>query len=54
MALRLARRYLHDGRANSIEQAIELHAGEAARSRDAFRALSGSDRRDLLSFLRTL
>jgi CxxC motif-containing protein (DUF1111 family) len=54
MALRLARRYLHDGRASSIEQAVELHGGEATRSRDAFRALSGSDRRALLRFLSTL
>lgn len=54
MALRLVRRYLHDGRASSIEQAVELHGGEAARSRDAFRALSGADRRALLRFLGTL
>lgn len=54
MALRLARRYLHDGRASSIEEAVELHGGEAARSRDAFRALSGSDRAALLRFLSTL
>lgn len=54
MALRLVRRYLHDGRASSIEEAVELHGGEAARSRDAFRALSGSDRRALLRFLGTL
>jgi CxxC motif-containing protein (DUF1111 family) len=54
MALRLARRYLHDGRAGSIEQAVELHAGEGARSRDAFGALSGSDRKALLKFLGTL
>ena len=53
-ALRLVRRYLHDGRAGSIEQAVELHGGEAARSRDAFRALTGSDRRALLRFLGTL
>jgi CxxC motif-containing protein (DUF1111 family) len=54
MALRLARRYLHDGRASSIEEAVRLHGGEAARSRDAFRALSGSDRMALLRFLSTL
>ncbi len=54
MALRLARRYLHDGRATSIEQAVELHGGEGARSRDGFRGLSGSDRRALLKFLGTL
>ncbi len=54
MALRLARRYLHDGRASTIEQAVELHTGEAAVSRDGFGALSGSDRRALLKFLGTL
>ena len=54
MGLRLVRRYLHDGRATSIEQAVDLHAGEAARSRDAFRALSGSDRTALVRFLRSL
>jgi CxxC motif-containing protein (DUF1111 family) len=54
MAVRLARRYLHDGRAGSIEQAVELHAGEGAHSRDAFGALSGSDRKALLKFLGTL
>lgn len=54
MALRLARRYVHDGRASSIEEAVEQHGGEAARSRDAFRALSASDRRTLLRFLGTL
>jgi CxxC motif-containing protein (DUF1111 family) len=54
MGLRLVRRYLHDGRASSIEQAVELHGGEAARSRDAFRALPESDRRALIGFLNTL
>lgn len=54
MGLRLARRYLHDGRATSIEQAVESHGGEATRSRDAFRELSASDRRALLRFLGSL
>ena len=54
MGLHLARRYLHDGRASSIEQAVELHGGEAARSRDAFRALSGSEKSALIRFLGTL
>lgn len=54
MALRLARRYLHDGRANSIEQAVQLHGGEAAHSRDGFRALSESNRKALLKFLAAL
>ncbi len=54
VALRLARRYLHDGRASSIEQAIRLHGGEASRSREAFGALSQSDRKALLKFLASL
>lgn len=54
MALRLARRYLHDGRASSIEAAVQLHGGEASRSRDAFRALSPSDRRAVIRFLGAL
>jgi CxxC motif-containing protein (DUF1111 family) len=54
VALRLARRYLHDGRASSIEQAIRLHGGEATQSRDAFAALSESDRKALLRFLESL
>lgn len=54
VALRLARRYLHDGRAGSIEQAIRLHGGEATRSRDAFAALSESDRKALVGFLESL
>jgi CxxC motif-containing protein (DUF1111 family) len=54
VALRLARRYLHDGRASSIEQAVRLHGGEATKSRDAFAALSESDRKALLTFLESL
>lgn len=54
MGLRLARRFLHDGRATAIEEAIQLHGGEAARSRDAFAALSTRDREALLAFLRSL
>jgi CxxC motif-containing protein (DUF1111 family) len=45
---------LHDGRAHSIEQAIQLHGGEAATSAARFNALSGSDRTALLTFLRSL
>ena len=54
MALRLAKRYLHDGRARTVEEAVTLHAGEGARSSEAFRRLSGSDRRAVLRFLGTL
>ena len=45
---------LHDGRARSIEEAILLHGGEAARSRNAYEALSSSEKEDLLQFLHAL
>ena len=45
---------MHDGRATSIQQAIELHGGEGAGSRSAFSALSSSDRARLISFLESL
>ena len=46
--------FLHDGRAQRIEDAIGYHGGEAAASRAAFRALSGGERMDLIRFLQTL
>ncbi|HEX9886086.1 MAG TPA: di-heme oxidoredictase family protein [Longimicrobiales bacterium] len=46
--------YLHDGRASTLSEAIELHGGEAAASRDAFRSLSPEERARLLRFLRSL
>ncbi len=42
---------LHDGRARSVEEAIELHGGEAAQAADAFRALGADDRAALLDFV---
>jgi CxxC motif-containing protein (DUF1111 family) len=54
MGLRFATRFLHDGRATTIEDAIRLHGGEGRASRDAFAALSTRDRAALLAFLRTL
>ena len=38
-------RFLHDGRAQSLEAAILAHGGEARRARQRFRALSAADRR---------
>ena len=43
--------FLHDGRAPSIEAAIELHAGEAAGARDRFLGLSLQERAALLRFV---
>jgi CxxC motif-containing protein (DUF1111 family) len=45
---------LHDGRAKSIQEAIELHGGEALQSRGNFVQLNESDKKALLSFLRSL
>lgn len=45
---------LHDGRARSIEQAIQLHGGEAAKSKDAFNELSIQEQEALLIFLESL
>lgn len=47
-------RFLHDGRARDLEEAILWHGGEADASRRAFEALSAADRRALLTFLASL
>ncbi|MBU3682573.1 MAG: c-type cytochrome [Phycisphaerales bacterium] len=47
-------RYLHDGRARSLEEAVLWHGGEAQRSRDAFVAMPEEERRALLAFLASL
>ncbi len=44
-------RYLHDGRARSIEEAILWHGGEAAKSQHAYTNLSKEQRQQLLAFL---
>ena len=54
MGLRLATQFLHDGRAKTPEQAIELHGGEGSKSRDLFRALPAADQAALVAFLKTL
>src|SRR5262245_30541198 len=42
---------LHDGRARSVEEAIQLHGGEAQAARDAFVALTADERAALLDFV---
>lgn len=54
MGLGLRERFLHDGRASSVEEAVRLHAGEAAGARDRFGALSAEERHMLLKFLASL
>lgn len=46
--------YLHDGRAETVEQAILWHDGEARTAQQAYRALSANDRDALLAFLDSL
>ena len=45
---------LHDGRANSIEEAIRLHGGEGNFSRENFESLTDSDKSNLIKFLESL
>ncbi|MBL4797512.1 MAG: thiol oxidoreductase [Oleispira sp.] len=47
-------RFLHDGRAETIEQAISWHGGEALRSRQKFDALALSKKQSMLEFLRSI
>ena len=46
--------YMHDGRASTVEAAVRRHAGEAARSAEAFAALPVAEREALLRFLDAL
>ena len=52
--LRHRSRFLHDGRAASVEEAVLAHGGEAARARAAFHDLIERDRADLVRFLLSL
>ncbi len=45
---------LHDGRATTIQQAIELHGGEAMQSRTQFTQLNPSEKQQLIKFLESL
>jgi len=47
-------RFLHDGRARSLTEAIVWHGGEARNSRDAFAKLSQQDRARLVAFVKSL
>ena len=46
--------YMHDGRALTLEQAIQLHGGQGARAARNFAALSPAAQGQLIAFLRTL
>ncbi len=47
-------RFLHDGRARNLEEAILWHGGEGEASREAFKAMGKADRDALVAFLRSL
>jgi len=46
--------WLHDGRADTLDEAIQMHAGESTRSRDAYRALTAAERASVVAFLDSL
>lgn len=52
--LRASGPYLHDGRAQTVDAAIQAHEGEAAASRDRYRLLTPIERQQLLEFLNTI
>lgn len=47
-------RYLHDGRARSLEEAILWHGGEAEDSKQAFLKMTKKEREELIEFLKDL
>lgn len=52
--LRFVTRYLHDGRATTLQAAIAAHDGQGRTSRDRFNALTATAQAQLLAFLRSL
>ena len=47
-------RFLHDGRARSLEEAVLWHGGQGRASRDRFKAMTADDRQKLIDFLKSL
>ena len=45
---------LHDGRARDVTEAILWHAGQAAKSREAFRTMAKEERDALVRFVESL
>lgn len=52
--LRASGPYLHDGRAPSVDRAIQLHDGEALTARNAYLGLNATQRQQLLDFLNSI
>ncbi|GAB7129298.1 hypothetical protein JCM19000A_38060 [Silvimonas sp. JCM 19000] len=47
-------RYLHDGRARTVEEAILWHGGQGTAARDRFKKLPAADRAQLIEFVNSL
>ena len=54
IGLRFLTSFMHDGRANSLQQAIALHGGEAAASTERFNRLKPAQQAALIAYLKTL
>jgi CxxC motif-containing protein (DUF1111 family) len=52
--LRVRETFLHDGRTDSLSDAIRAHAGQGQAAADQFKQLSGPDMQQLLAFLQSL
>ena len=52
--LRVITKFLHDGRASTLEGAITSHDGQGRGARDRYNALSAVDKARLLAFLKSL
>jgi hypothetical protein len=46
--------WMHDGRATSLREAIQLHGGEAAKSREQFGQFTAAEQKNLIAFLGNL
>lgn len=45
---------LHDGRAKNIDEAIQMHAGEAMNAKNNFNSLNNTERQQIIKFLESL
>lgn len=52
--LRTQNALLHDGRAKTIEEAIQMHRGQGQSASDKFRGLSATDKAAMIAFLKSL
>jgi CxxC motif-containing protein (DUF1111 family) len=52
--IRAKSRFLHDGRAGTIAEAITLHDGQGSDAAEAFGRLSSTQQQQLIDFLNTI